>query len=148
MLSEGRPVVVVLADQNFPPSLPARNGDCCVIIRVEDGLLHELEGALLDRFKAFLSPHGNLSTGSVILIGSISHLGARGLADYANALVNMMDSVANRAGTGVRVLPLPGVPLAGVTTAPLVRAMIDFDCWLGMAAGGPAACQGDALELK
>ena len=46
-LSCGKPVVVVLADQNFPPTLPAKEGDCVIIIRVEDGLLHELEGALL-----------------------------------------------------------------------------------------------------
>ena len=34
---EGKPVVFILADQAFPAMLPAREGDCAVIVCVEDG---------------------------------------------------------------------------------------------------------------
>jgi len=43
MAGEGKPVVIILADQNFPPILPATDGDCVIIVRVEDGTLSELD---------------------------------------------------------------------------------------------------------
>ena len=56
LTQEGRPVVMVLADQAFPAMLPAGDGDCVVVVRVEDGSLSELEGAFTDRLGAYLRP--------------------------------------------------------------------------------------------
>jgi len=71
-LREGQPVVIILSDQTFPPVLPPTgDGNCTVIIRVEDCELWELEEVFTDRFKAFCKPHGNLPSGSVILVGSM-----------------------------------------------------------------------------
>jgi hypothetical protein len=85
-LKAGSPAVLVLTDQSFPPILPARDSKCVVIVRVEDGLLSEIEGAFCDLFAEFLTPNGGLPRGSLILVGSVSHLGARGLDSYASEL--------------------------------------------------------------
>ena len=135
-IANGKPVVIVLSDQNFPAILPARVGDCVAIIRVEDGLIHELERALLDRFKAFLSPHGSLPTGSAILVGSLSHLHARGLADYANSLVSLSEGISTSAGSGTRTIPLVNLPIGSLDSPRLIRALIDLEGWLSVAAAG------------
>jgi hypothetical protein len=71
----GLPLVVVLADQAFPPMIPGCDGRCVVIVRVEDGFLFEIEQAFGDIFAELLSPNGSFPRGSVVLLGSISHLG-------------------------------------------------------------------------
>jgi hypothetical protein len=74
-LRDGHPVVIILSDQSFPPVLPPTvDGNCTVIIWVEDSELWELEKVLYDRLKSFCKPHGTLPSGSVILVGSMSHL--------------------------------------------------------------------------
>jgi hypothetical protein len=71
----GTPKVFVLSDQAFPPILPTVDGNCIVIIRVEDGTLIELATVFCDFFAKFLVPSVGLPPGSVIMIGSLSHLG-------------------------------------------------------------------------
>ena len=129
-LKNNLPITVVLSDQNFPAILPAENDECVVIIRVEDGLLSELENAFTDRFKAHLHPHGRLSSGSLILVGSLAHLQARGLADYAECLVSTLASLKSRAGPGVKSAPLVNIPLQGIEKRATIRALFDLDCWL------------------
>jgi hypothetical protein len=135
-LDAGLPVAFVLADQSFPSVLPAAEGDCVVILRVEDALLGELVEAFADRFKCRLFPHGSLPPGSVILIGSLSHLQARGLADYAEEMVNATNSLINRFGAKVEVIPLVNVPLSGLDNAAVVRSLFDYNSWLTTAALG------------
>ena len=138
-IRSGFPILVIMSDQNFPPILPAKGGNCAVIVRVEDALLSDLESVLLERFNEYLPPHGQLVPGSVILIGSLSHLQARGLADYAAGLVSTLESVLTKVGAGVRVLPLVNVPLNGVERAAVVRGMMDLDGWLSVACGSGSA---------
>jgi len=126
----GLPFTVIVTDQNFPPLLPAADGDCAIVIRVEDGSLSDLESVLLDRLRAYVKPHGNLPRGSVILLGSLSHLAARGLGDYAENFVAAASSIRGRLG-GVEIVPLPPIPLQGVGEPHVVRALLDFDSWLG-----------------
>jgi len=135
-MNEGRPVVIVLADQNFPAVLPAADGDCLVVVRVEDGTLGELENVFSDRFRAFLKPHGSLTPGSVILFGSISHLRACGLQDYIDHLVKTHVSLCASVGAGVDVIPLVSVPLHGLESPSLIRSLMDLDSWLLSAQGG------------
>jgi len=130
LTQEGRPVVLVLSDQAFPAMLPAREGDCVIIVRVEDGTLAEIEMAFAERLGAYLRPHGSLSSGSLILIGSLSHLKTRGLSDYAESLVRVVSSLSSRAGLGVDVAPLVVLPLHGVEEDFQVRALLDLDSWI------------------
>jgi len=130
MRDSGCPVAIMASDQNFPPLLPASNGKCIIVVRVEDGLLGEIESALTDRFKAYNRPHGTLPPGSVICIGSLSHLRARGLADYAEATVSTASSLRAKFGNTVEILPLPPIPLHGVDAQSIVRGIMDFDAWL------------------
>jgi hypothetical protein len=100
-LREGQPMVIILSDQTFPPALPPTgDGNCTVIIQAEDCELWELEEVFTDRFKAFCKPHGNLPSGSVILVGSMSHLAKNGLNFYAPILVETLTRMAFRVGPG------------------------------------------------
>jgi hypothetical protein len=83
----------------FPPVLPPTvDGNCIVIIWVEDSELWELEEVLYDRLKSFCKPHGTLPSGSVILVGSMSHLAKNVLNFYAPFLVETMTRMAGRVG--------------------------------------------------
>jgi hypothetical protein len=126
----GNPVVFVLSDQNFPAMVPAGGGGCMVIVRVEDGTLSEIEGAFADRLRAHLRPHGSIPAGSVILVGSLSHLRARGLVDYADSLVKTMGVLVGKVGPGIEVAPLVNIPMHHVDSPSLVRAMMDLDGWI------------------
>jgi hypothetical protein len=110
----GVPAVLVLTDQSFPPVLPARDNKCFVIIRVEDGLLSEIESAFCDFFAEFLTPSGGFPRGSLILIGSLSHLGARGMDSYAGDLCGTISSLIGKVGPSVEVVPIVPIPVAGV----------------------------------
>jgi hypothetical protein len=123
-------VVVFISDQNFPPVLPADNNKCVVVIRVEEGRLFEIENAFGDVFTGHCTPHGRFPQGSVVLIGSLSHLGRYGLESYAIDLVKTMASVAARVGGGVSVVPYVPVPLGGIDGGEAIRALFDLDSWL------------------
>jgi hypothetical protein len=126
----GIPIVIVLSDQAFPPILPAKNKRCVVVVRVEDGLLSEIENSFVDLFADFCSPTGRLPVGSVVLLGSMSHLGARGLDSYAGDIVGCMSSVGAKVGHGVEVVPLCPVPIGGLGRGGLIRDIFDHDSWL------------------
>jgi hypothetical protein len=51
----GRPVVMIVSDQNFPAVLFSKDRDpCLAIMRIEDGMLKDLGFAFLDLIKAGL----------------------------------------------------------------------------------------------
>ncbi len=129
-MGRGEPVVVCISDQNFPPILPAEDSKCVVVIRVEEGRLFEIENAFVDIFTCHCSPHGRLPQGSVVLVGSLSHLGLYGLESYAIDLVKSMASLAARVGAGVGVVPYVPVPLGGIENGEVIRALFDLDSWL------------------
>jgi len=112
----GELLTLVLYDQNFQPVLPAGgNGKCVVVVRVEDGYLCKIESVFSDHFKRFVRPHGKLLPGSVVLLGSLSHLAAKGLAIYAKALVGSMSTLKwwDRELVSCRLSPSPWVAWAG-----------------------------------
>jgi hypothetical protein len=41
-IEAGSPVAVVVSDQNFSPVLPTDDGNCVVVIQIEDGRLFEI----------------------------------------------------------------------------------------------------------
>ncbi len=62
-IEAGSPVAVVVSDQNFPPVLPTEDGNCVVVIRVEDGRLFEIENVFKDIFKKTLGSCGQAPRG-------------------------------------------------------------------------------------
>ncbi len=96
----GSPVAVVISDQNFPAVLPTDDGNCAVVIRVEDGRLFEIEKVFSDIFKKFLAPSGGLPVGSVVLVGSLAHLARFGLESYTTDLVKTISSMRALVGGG------------------------------------------------
>ncbi len=71
-----------LTDQNFPPVLPSKDELCPIVFRVEGGLLREIGVAFLNTLGDFTIPEG-----SVIVIGSLSHLMEEGRVGYSKGLV-------------------------------------------------------------
>ncbi len=129
-ITTNEPVVIFITDQSFPPMLPSRMGNCPLIIRVEDGLLREMEGVFLDFLAEFVRPRGSLPVGSVVLVGSLSYLGIRGIHSYSEDLVKTIASICARVGQGVEVVPLVLVPIAGLGGAGLVWDVFDLDSWI------------------
>ena len=147
-MAGNEPVTLVLCDQNFPPVLPAgEDGKCAVVIRVEDRFLSEIESVFLDCFKRFCKPHGKLPPVSVVLLGSLSHLAAKGLAAYAKALVGSMLTLQNMVGEGVNVMPFVPIPLGGIGREDMVRSMVDLDAWITSTSQGQSYALGGTREV-
>jgi len=122
---DGR-VAIVLCDQNFPACLPATNGKCLVIIRQEDALLSDL-GLLLAKT---VGKEFAITRGSVILIGSLTHLLKQGEVSYAMASVRESKRFAGLFNNNVKTIPFIPIPLAGTDNPTLVRRMMDTSLWL------------------
>ena len=122
----GGPVALVATDQSFPACLPVPpgGGECLRIIRVEDGSLREITLALADS----IGKH-TLITGSVICIGSVSHLAQVGTAQYCTDWVRSRWWLRQRLGEGIVVVPLPPVPVAGLLGKSTVRALVETLHW-------------------
>ncbi len=137
---EGKPLVLILSDQAFPPVVPGNDGNCVVIVKTEDGLLMEIEQAFADIFAEYVSPSGSLPRGSVVLVCSVSHLAARGLSSYVNDLVGTMASLGGRVGTSGEIVPFVPVLLGGVGgkgIGALMRDLLDLDAWIMSSGLGP-----------
>ena len=92
------PVCIILSDQNFCAFVPANIGEkCMLVVRAEDGLLSDLESIFRDVFRNFCRPEGVLPPGSVILIGSASHVSLLGLSTYADHYVWVNNSLNGHA---------------------------------------------------
>ena len=130
MKEKGLPVLIILSDQNFPAILPMLDGLCPIVIRVEDGTMADLAGVFLERFSAYTSPHGALSPGSVVLMGSLTHLLSKGLADYTDNFVSAAFRLGGRVGQSVEILPLVPIPLHGIDSTDDIRTLLDLDAWI------------------
>ncbi len=136
-LGAGRAQVFVVLDQAFPALLPTDDGRCVVVVRVEDGALSELISVFCDIFARNIVPAGSLPPGSVILLGSLSHLSVRGISNDTDELVRNIGSLAARVGTGVEVVPLVFAPLGGISDPGVVRDAYDLDAWIMSSPLGP-----------
>jgi hypothetical protein len=105
----------------------------------EDGLLSETENAFGDIFAEFVSPNGYLPTGSVVLVGSVTHLGARGVDRFGWGLGRLLVLDGCQGGPGVEVVPLVPDPIGGVKAGGLIRDLFDLDSWLQCSATWPGA---------
>jgi hypothetical protein len=118
------PVVFALSDQHFSPCLPARDQkDCIRVCRVEDGYLREIVGE-------FVSGVGKrrLVPGSVVLLGSLTHLERDGTAKYAEEWKQCRNWIQSDLG-GIMVLPLIPMPMEDISDRATIRSLIEFLSW-------------------
>jgi len=96
-----KPVLVVLSDENFVPMWPGTVPESCVVVvRVDGGSLFELVDIFGDIFS-----RGGLPEGSVMLLGSISHLHKNGVGRYAADWTKIAMKIT-RSWPTVRLCPL------------------------------------------
>jgi len=117
-------VAILAADQSFPACLPAYDGECLRVVRVEDGSLREVVLALVDCIGK-----GELSTGTVILLGSITHMATVGTAQYALDWVRSRFWLKDRLGDRVTIIPAPVVPLGGIEGTSVIRTLMEVSEW-------------------
>jgi hypothetical protein len=116
------PSVVIFSDQNFVPTLNAKEQGCISIVRIENCFLLELYEMASEIFSTVTFPEG-----SVFLFGSASHLGRTGTSIYAK---DWTDVVALCTGKwrGVRICPL--IPLiVAECTGTIVRELCELRNW-------------------
>ena len=121
----GRPIVFAAADQSFPACAPASDTDECIrVVRVEDGSLQEVIHALADAVGT-----SKLGTGTVVALGSISHLAEVGSAQYITDWVRSRSWLKTRFGEHIVVIPLIPILSNGWDGRSIVRALIEVLHW-------------------
>jgi hypothetical protein len=128
--------------------MPAKDGKCIVIIRVEDGRLFKLERAFKDIFSRHCAPHGKLPLGSIVLVGSLSHLAHYGLESYAFDLIKTLSAVGGLVGGDVGIVHYVPVPLGGIEDGATLRALFDLDSWIRGTCLNPGAQLGGRARLS
>ena len=81
-------------------------------------------------FRDFTKPVGSLPQGSVVLLGSTSHLSLLGLAAYTEDYVRCSGNLINLTGQSAAVCPLVQVPLSGVSSPETIWDMANLDTWI------------------
>ena len=121
----GLPVVFAAADQSFPACVPATdNGECIRVVRVEDGSLQEIIHALADAIG-----NSKLGTGTVVALGSVSHLAEVGSAQYLTDWVQSRHWLKSRFGETLIVIPLIPVLSGRWEGRSTVRALLEVLYW-------------------
>jgi len=120
---ENGPVCIILGDQNLPGTLPGNV--CWPVIRMEEANLIELANKL-----ASLSRGRRLPSGTVVAIGSLSHLARVGLAAYCEDLVDALAAIEKNFGGHVR--PVHGLllPDTAIEDDLMIRQVHDLYAWL------------------
>jgi hypothetical protein len=93
---------------------------------MEDGLLSDL-GLLLAKL---VGTDFSIPKGSVIIIGSLTHLLKQGLVSYSMASVRESKRFAGLFSNNVRTIPFVPIPMAGTGNPTLIRRMVDAALWL------------------
>jgi hypothetical protein len=114
-----------LTDQNMPAVLPCKDELCPIIIRIDGGLLGELGTNFLELLGRYTVPEG-----SVILIGSVSHLMEEGRVGYSKGLVTEYIRFSKAFNNTVHVVPFLPPPLCSTNDSELLRAMLDISRWI------------------
>ena len=135
--------IFVLADQNFPPALPTATGKCLAIVRIENGTLAELAEAFLE-----IAGGWAVGVGTLVLLASASHLGAVGLAGYAEDLVRATKLILNALSGRVTVRAGPMVLLTGTDDPALIRAMAEMVGWITTLRDNGEGFPGETLKAE
>ena len=120
-----KPVTVILSDENFLPLWPGTEPDRCItVIRIEGGGLLELTDIFSDVFGK-----SGLPEGSVLLLGSLTHLHRFGVSHYAREWTKLVMSMS-RSWPSVRLGPL--IPLIREDVpGGVARELTELASWFG-----------------
>ena len=103
---------------------------CIAVLRVEDRKLSDLDTLFRDVFRSHVGPAGRLPQGSVVMVGSVTHLSLSGLSCYTEELVRTIRSISVIAGSGTTVIPVNPILLGGITCQMLVHQLLSLDSWI------------------
>ncbi len=117
---EGGRKLIIITDQNMPPMLPSRDVMCPAVIRIDGGHLRELGTSLITLLRRYILPEG-----SVIMIGSLSHLMEEGRVGHAKALVTEHIRFSKIFNKMVRIVPFIPPPFPE-----LLRSILDISSWI------------------
>ncbi len=123
-LWEGGRKLIFLTDQNMPAVLPSKKEMCPIIIRIDGGLLRELGTTFLELLGRFAVPEG-----SVIVIGSITHLMEEGRVGYSKGLLTEYIRFSKAFNSTVHVVPFIPPTLCETNDQDLMRDMLDIARW-------------------
>ena len=91
-----KPICICVTDQAFMANLSGGGpGNCVPVVRIEGGTLEELADMVCERFEGVVVPPG-----SVILLGSASHLYTAGATIYALDWTKVVADLGKRMGGG------------------------------------------------
>ena len=93
-------------------------------------MLCDLEGVFRDVFRDHIRPTGVLLQGSVILVGSLSHISILGITTYVEDLVKLSNTLISLTSPGVSICPLVSIPLSGISNSSSVADMANMDSWV------------------
>ena len=127
-MDDGRPILIILADQNFPPCLPTEDGPCIAILRIEDALVSELPDLIREYFGA--GKNCVIPEGSVILFGSAAHLAERGLVNYCEELVRVVREISTMTGGKASVGHYILIFRGETSNKGFIRDLLDLEAWL------------------
>ncbi len=113
--------LIFLTDHNMPAILPSLEGKCPVILRMDGGLLREIGTNFLARLRGYSIPEG-----SVVVIGSVTHLMEEGRVGYSKGLVTEYIRLTKAFKGTVHVVPFLPPPMGGTNDPELIRAMLDI----------------------
>jgi len=132
----GGPVALVASDQCFPACVPAfeQGKECVRVVRVEDGSLQTITHALADAIGST-----GLKEGTVILLGSASHLSVVGTGQYISDWVRSRHWLQNRFSGKVTVLPLAPISSMALEGRSLCRALVEVGAWFDALSATEAA---------
>jgi len=127
---DGKPVVLIVSDQNYVPIWPSSNCETSVaVIRLANGGLHELVDLLMEVFD-----RKNLPDGSVVLVGSVSHLHRVGVGSYSREWTQVVSRLGRR-WPNIRVCPL--APLIRENcSGGVARELVELASWLSKVYSG------------
>jgi len=118
------PIVLIAADHSVPANAPsAEGGECVRILRVEDGTLHEITRELLMVLKKRM-----VVPGTVIMLGSLTHMCKEGTAHYAAEWSRCRREILAELGTVV-VVPAFHLPASVFAGGNVVRSLLEFTNW-------------------
>jgi hypothetical protein len=153
VIRPGKSTVVCFSDQNFVPILPADNGNCIAIVRLENATLKELVDFSFEIFSS-------LPENTVLCFGSASYLYRVGSSLYAQEWSEINNKISGKWRT-VSVVPLiaiitencPGILARDIEQIATwfgnvyssdVRGMLDS--WRGVLQATKNNCEGSEIR--
>ena len=122
-LYEGQPATLVFTDQNFMSALKGDSTCCMGIFRLESCSLVELTDMVVEVLEGV-----SLRPGTVILLGSASHLHRVGVSIYARDWVTCISRLEQKWG-GVQICPVIPI-LSGECPSEIAREVTELGAWL------------------